>query len=138
MLRIQGALWDSATARAVAVTLMSDSLIRGRSVGAALAELATQVGAVADESGITLDNLVTLPSTDTSASIQKIAVRAQYTGDLEAVVDFFERVESSTVIMRMTSLVVQSTDVTATDAHGAQLRGDVVVEALAQIGDGRR
>lgn len=138
MLRIQGALWDSATARAVAVTLMSDSLLRARGVGAALAELATQVGAVADESGITLDNLVTLPSTDTSASIQKIAVRAQYTGDVEAVVDFFERVESSTVIMRIASLVVQSTDVTATDAPGAQLRGDVVVEALAQIGDGRK
>lgn len=133
VLSSEAAVRDSTVARAAAAAGLADSVIHARGTGAALAELASEVSAVADETGLVLEQVVTLPSSDSTVALRRIALRAQYVGNLQTVADFLERVEATSILTRVVSVTIQSLDVSATQGGDAPLRGEVVVEALALV-----
>lgn len=133
VLSSEAALRDTMVARAAAAAGLSDSVIHARGTGAALAELASEIGAVAEETGLVLEQVVTLPLADSTVALRRIAIRAQYAGTLQTVADFLERVEAMTILTRVVSVTVQSLDVSATQGSDAPLRGEVVLEALALV-----
>jgi hypothetical protein len=125
------ALRDSARSRGLRAAAARERLIEAATVGAAGADLATQVTDVADELGIKVSAVQIRPDTLFRAGHARVAVSLTATGDVANLADLLTTLESSDVLMAVRELTITPADVLLPDGRPETIRFQLLVEALA-------
>ncbi|HEU4722064.1 MAG TPA: type II secretion system protein GspM [Gemmatimonadaceae bacterium] len=125
------ALRDSARVRSARAAAARERLIEAPTVGAAAAELATQVADIADELGVRVSAVQIRPDTLFRSGYARVAVSLTATGDVTHVADLLNAVESSDALMAVRELTITPADVLLPDGRPETIRFQLLIEALA-------
>jgi hypothetical protein len=125
------ALRDSARVRAERAEAARARVIEAPTVGAAGADLATQVTDIADDLGIRVSAVQIRPDTLFRAGYARVAVSLTATGDVTHLADLLTTLEAGDALMAVRELTVTPTDVLVPDGRPETIRFQLLVEALA-------
>jgi len=131
------ALRDSARLRGARAVAARERLIEAATVGAAGADLATQVTDIADELGIKVSATQIRPDTLFRSGYARVAVSLTATGDVAHLADLLTVLESSESLIAVRELTVTPADVLLPDGRPETIRFQLLVEALAMKSDAK-
>lgn len=130
-LRQLPALRDSARVRVARADTARGRLVKGATVGAAGADLATLVSDVADDLGIKVSAVQIRPDTLFRGGYARVAVSLTAAGDVTHLADLLTALESSESLLAVRELTVTPADVLLPDGRPETIRFQLLVEALA-------
>jgi hypothetical protein len=125
------ALRDSTRSRSARALDARKRLIEAPTVGAAGADLATQVTDIADDLGIKVSAVQVRPDTLFHSGYARVAVNLTATGDVTHLADLLAALESSDALMAVREFTVNPADVLLPDGRPETIRFQLLVEALA-------
>ena len=127
---------DSVEARTLRLARVRSSLISAPTYPDADAALVTHLSSLIDEHPVRVLSMSLRSSTARSASTRRVAVRVSMLSGIEGILEVLRAIEVAPLLLAVRELSIEPAGATQ-DSQEEQLRVDLVVEALAVIGESR-